>query len=69
MYFLTGNLWLLVGFVLLLGKTQMPFTGQYSFFGSGAWLDLMTYHKFVGFALGAAAVSFALAFRNRNKAA
>ncbi len=71
MYFLTGNLWLIFGLFLMLGRTPLPFsnTGMYSFFGHGAWLGANTYNGFIAFAFGAAAVSFVLAFRNRNKAA
>lgn len=70
MYFLTGNLWLIVALFLMMGKfevrTQPTF---YSFFSSGAWFEPSTYHGIIAFALGAAAVSFVLAFCKRNKSA
>lgn len=73
MYFLTGNLWLMVAMFLLLGKNAVRTQPtMYSFFGStlaSGRIEPNTYHGFVVFALGAAAVSFVLAFRNRNKAA
>ena len=69
MYFVIGNVWLIVGLVLKLGQKEMfAKPTMYSFFGSGAWFEPNTYDRFVAFAFGAAAVSFVLAFRNRKKA-
>ncbi len=71
MYFLTGNLWLIVGLFLLMGKHQVRTEPtMYSFFGLNAasgWIEPSTYNGYVVFAFGAAAVSFVLAFRKRNK--
>lgn len=68
MYFFTGNLWLMVALVLMLGETVIPATGGLvRFFEVGPMLVPSVYRKFIWFALGAAAVSFVLAFRSRNK--
>ena len=70
MHFQTGNLWLIVGLFLILGKTTVRYEPvKYSFFGSQAVFEPSTYHGFIAFALGAAGVSLLLAFRNRNKVA
>ena len=73
MYFLTGNLWLIVALFLLMGKHQVRTEPtMYSFFGSSVgsgWIEPNTYDGYVLFAFGAAAVSFVLAFRKRNKSA
>ena len=71
MYFLTGNIWLMVGLVLMLGRNNVwiGMRPMYSFFSVGQWFEPSTYNGFVVFALGAAGVSFVLGMRNRKKTA
>ena len=70
MYFLTGNIWLMVWLALMLGRNEIRTSPtMYSFFGVGAWLEPSTYQGFTAVTLGAACVSFVLGLRNRKKAA
>ena len=44
MYFVVGNMWLLTGLVLWLGRKAVRFQPtRYSFFGVGGWLSPFAY--------------------------
>ncbi len=69
-FFVTGNVWLVLTLLMVLGNhTVRTQPDMVAFFGLGAWLDPERYNLLIVLCMAAAVICFVLAWKTRPSAA